>query len=103
MNLSIESTIGPLFMGIKTFLRIVRSINEHAGVESFSSFERRQQPQVLIIVSAAFMQSRAFQITEIVAQDQIEEIVVVCGGHCREFARVTSLSEIFASEPGQQI
>ena len=55
------------------------SIHQDPSFKRFRSFERRQQPQKLTKIPRPLMKTRCFQFAHVIAQNQVEKIVIICG------------------------
>jgi hypothetical protein len=73
-------------------------IQQHSCAEGFGEFEGGEQAEELLIVAAARADAFALGGREAVAQDEVEEIVVVGGRRERQFARVGRARRVVGGE-----
>src|ERR1041384_1394840 len=79
------------------------SVNQNSRIERFGFFNRAEQTEKLVVISAARSQSSNFPLAQLTAQKQIEKIVVVSRRLERKFASVGGCLAVFRSESRQQI
>src|SRR6185369_1078566 len=79
------------------------SVNQNSRIKRFGFFNRTQQTEKLVVVSAARSEASNFGLAQLTAQNQIEKIVVVSGRLEGKFASVGGCVTVFRSESRQQI
>src|ERR1043165_717715 len=90
--------VAPVFSAVRR-----SSVNQNSRIERFGFFNRGEQTQKLIVVSAARSQARNFRLAQLAAQDQIQKIVIVSRRLERKLSSVGCCLAVFRSESRQQI
>src|ERR1043165_5464052 len=79
------------------------SVHEHSRAQTFGDFEGGQEAEELLVVAAAGADALALVFGEVLAQDEVEEVVVVGCGRERQFARVSCARGVLGGEAGERV
>src|SRR5205809_3344502 len=85
------------------FGRFYRLIHQHASFQRLRAFNRREQAQELRVVATARVQTTRFRFTEVVAQDQVEKVVIIGVGGNGKLTCVGGQLRIIRAKAGQHV